>query len=219
MMTLPGPLMGGSEEQAKATTPISHRALDFDASRVPPPDDQKGKAVARAFDEYLYPKSADANSGRSVPDPLIQFIWRALRNRYMEQHKITATAEEVEKYVQALEGDMSDVAELSKAEKTALKTQMRQLAARMIKQWKTDKMLYEQYGGAVEFRQLNPLEPVGAYRAFLQEMERAKVFEIFDEEDRKRFWNHFEVDESRILPPRDVDFGTPWWLMLPQQGE
>ncbi len=42
----------------------------------------------------------------------------------------------------------------------------------MVIKWKTDKALYEKYGGTVIFQQSNPFEPVGAYRKLIEDAEK-----------------------------------------------
>lgn len=85
-----------------------------------------------------------------------------------------------------------------------------------MKDWKLSKALYEEYGGTVIFQQANPLEPVGAYRQFLEKMERGKVFQIFDEANRKAFWHYFTRKHPSELSPKDVNYAVPWWLQNPK---
>ncbi len=82
----------------------------------------------------------------------------------------------------------------------------------LVSEWKLGRLLYSRYGGTVISQQSNPSEPVGAYRKFLEEMERTKVFEIFDKDDRKAFFEYYlRDDHSKKLPPDQVDFSKPWW--------
>jgi hypothetical protein len=82
----------------------------------------------------------------------------------------------------------------------------------MVKGWKLDRMLYNTYGGTVIFQQGNPLEPVGAYRKFLEEMEDAKVFEVYDADNRQKFWHYFVRQHPFQVPPDKIDFDKPWWM-------
>lgn len=81
-----------------------------------------------------------------------------------------------------------------------------------VKGWKLDRALYKKYGGTVIFQQANPFEPVGAYRKFLEEMENAKVFEVFDSANRQKFWHYFVRQHPFQVPPKDIDFDKPWWM-------
>ena len=84
---------------------------------------------------------------------------------------------------------------------------------RMVLTWKLSKALYEQYGGGVIWQQFNPLEPVGAYLAFLKEHEKKGSFEILDADYKDRFWSYFTRDYGYKFI-EDVDYSTPWWKEL-----
>ena len=82
----------------------------------------------------------------------------------------------------------------------------------MIMQWKLDRVLYKRYGGTVIFQQSNPTEPVGAYRKFLEQLEREKAFEIFDKDDRTAFFAYFvRADNPMQTDTKNIDFDMPWW--------
>lgn len=203
--------------------------LGFDLSKVPEPDAEKDKPVARVFYEYLYTSSEKEQAAKDVPDPLKMFIWASLRKRFVEHHQLTATEEEIDQYLQVITSgpdsillepginlskeDAENIKTASKIVKEFAKTQEgREHAKDAIVRWKTDKKLYEQYGGDVIFQQANPLEPVGAYKAFFEEMEKAKVFEIYGDEGRQRFWSDFEWKNSIVYEKDEIDFSRPWWL-------
>ena len=60
------------------------------------------------------------------------------------------------------------------------------------------------------FQQGNPFEPVGAYRKFLEEMEEGKVCEIYDQDNRQKFWHDFVHQHPFQVLPKDIDFDKPW---------
>ena len=56
--------------------------------------------------------------------------------------------------------------------------EMRQeMTPSMIRQWKSNRQLYREYGGRVIFQQFGP-EPLDAYRRFLEEQQNAGAFEV-----------------------------------------
>jgi hypothetical protein len=89
-----------------------------------------------------------------------------------------------------------------------------------VKSWKFDRALHAQYGGVVIFQQSNPVEPVGAYRKWLEEHEQAGHFQILDDEARVAFWEYFKRDWDReICVVHDADpLAEPWWLNRTEEG-
>jgi hypothetical protein len=80
------------------------------------------------------------------------------------------------------------------------------------KGWKVDRDLYKKYSGTVIFQQANPFEPVGAYRKFLEEMEEAKVFEIYAPDNHRKFWHYFVREHPFQVPAKDINLDKPWWM-------
>ena len=76
---------------------------------------------------------------------------------------------------------------------------------------KSRRIEYERYGGPVIFQQGNPLEPVGAYRRFLQDVERGGAFEVYDPEDRKAFYDYFTRRHPGVVPKELINYDKPWW--------
>ena len=86
------------------------------------------------------------------------------------------------------------------------------LCQNLVSEWKLGRFLYKRYGGTVIFQQSNPNEPVGAYRKFLEQMEREKAFEIYDKADRAAFYKYYvREDHPMKLAAEEIDFDTPWW--------
>lgn len=89
------------------------------------------------------------------------------------------------------------------------------IGRQMIASWKTNRSLYERYGGRVIFQQAGP-EPVDAYRKFLEEHREAGDFEIVDPELREQFWRYFVNDRMHTFYDEDEGakwMETPWWQM------
>jgi hypothetical protein len=193
-----------------------------DDRKIPEPDPKKGKAVARVYDEYIYPKELGAKDGELSDEAVSRLqaaIMKPLLRRYAEEYKITVEPKEVEQFTKFLgsaplpEGG-KDAPKVSKEEVNEF---ARTLGREMVRRWKVDRSLYKRYGGTVIFQQANPQEPVGAYRKFLEEREKEKAFEIFDEKARERFYHYFTRDHgSWVVPEKRVDFDTPWWLRAKQ---
>lgn len=202
--------------QAADTQPKpSNDVLGFDATKIRPPDANKGEPVARLFYDYIYVSDVEAASPKLTDDEasrLIGKIFGELRQRYTDRHKITATPEEIQQFAIAMQrlspaGDDASV-ERKKDERRGYEA----IGEQLVKSWKLDRMLYTKYGGIVIFQQGNPFEPVGAYRKFLEEMEKAKVFEIYDQDNRQKFWLYFVRQHPFQVPPKDINFDEPWWM-------
>jgi hypothetical protein len=187
--------------------------LGFDASKIQPPDPEKGEPVARLFYDYIYRSNIEAAAQKLTEDEarrLTGKIFGELRQRYMDRHKITATPEEIQQFVNAMHrlSPPNASEERNKDDQRGFEA----IGEQMVKGWKLDRALYKKYGGTVIFQQGNPFEPVGAYRKFLEEMEEAKVFEVYDADNRQKFWQYFVRQHPFQVPAKDIDFDEPWWM-------
>ncbi|TAE27882.1 MAG: hypothetical protein EAZ92_08655 [Candidatus Kapaibacterium sp.] len=98
--------------------------------------------------------------------------------------------------------------------------QEKEFASRTIQVWKFDQALYKQFGGAVVMKQSNPMEPIGAYKKYLEDREKAKNFEVIDAEYKKNFWQMFDVPkQAPVVPPNKVDYSKPWWVLMVEAGQ
>lgn len=98
--------------------------------------------------------------------------------------------------------------------------QERDMAQRIIRNWKCEQQLYNQYGGQVISTPTSPFQPIGAYKAFLQEKEKQKAFEITDAEYKKHFWDAFTPSkDAPVVPKEQVDFSKPWWVLIVEKGQ
>lgn len=89
----------------------------------------------------------------------------------------------------------------------------REIAHGMIKSWKVNQRLYEQYGGRVVFQQAGP-EPLDAYRSFLEQHREAGSFSFSGPEVESSFWNYFTNDTLHMFFEPDQGrqaMHTPWW--------
>jgi hypothetical protein len=135
-----------------------------------------------------------------------------LRQRYIDRHKITATPEEIKQFVDAMHRLSRPDEAVSGERKKEDQGGFEAIGEQMVKGWKLDRALYRNYGGTVIFQQGNPFEPVGAYRKLLEEMEEAKVFEIYDDDNRQKFWHYFVRQHPFQVPPDKINFDKPWWM-------
>jgi hypothetical protein len=200
-----------------ANTPpkADNEVFGFDASKVQPPDAKRGEPVARLLYDYIYPADLDAASPKLSEDAarrLVGRIFGELRRRSMERHKITATREEIQQFVTAIRRHSPEDQEGSGEKKEEATRGLEAIGEQMVKGWKLDRALYQKYGGTVIFQQANPFEPVDAYRKFLEGMQEAKVFEVYDPDNRQKFWHYFVRQHPFQVPPKDIDFDKPWWM-------
>ncbi len=98
--------------------------------------------------------------------------------------------------------------------------QEKEFANRTIQVWKFDQALYKQFGGTVVMKQANPMEPIGAYKKYLEDREKAKNFEITDADYKKNFWQMFDVPkQAPVVPANKVDYSKPWWVLMVEAGQ
>ncbi len=85
-----------------------------------------------------------------------------------------------------------------------------------IRQWKVNKALYVKYGGRAIFQQAGS-EPVDAYRAFAEELEKRNAVEILDPSFPAPFSRlRAYLDMRHLYMPKDAAdryFEKPWWLV------
>jgi hypothetical protein len=125
-----------------------------------------------------------------------------LLQRFAEQQRVTVTDAEVSELEAALKLPPPPPG-LSEADKA--------MPREMVRQWKVSKALYQRYGGEVIFQQANPMEPVGAMRRFLEEQEKAGAFQIYNADERTRFYEYFVRPQTMVVPKEKVNYDVPWW--------
>ncbi|MCL4204626.1 MAG: hypothetical protein KJ000_19230 [Pirellulaceae bacterium] len=189
--------------------------LGFDASQVRPANPKKGAPIARLFYDYICVSDIEAAAPKLTDDEarrLTAKVFGELRQRYMDRHKITATREEIQQFVDAMRSMSRTDNDASEARKKDDQHGFQAIGEQFVKGWKLDRALYKKYGGTVIFQQANPFEPVGAYRGFLEEMEKAKVFEVYDPDNRQKFWHYFVRQHPFQVPAKNINFDEPWWM-------
>ena len=101
-------------------------------------------------------------------------------------------------------------------EEQAERDRMRRgMAESMMRNWKTNKALYQQYGGRIIYQQLGP-EPLDAYLAFLEEAKSAGRFSLSKPELEATFWAFFRDEDRHSFMPAGSDdearaFAEPPW--------
>ena len=157
--------------------------------------------VAKVLGQTIY-RDDTAKPTRGLDGQILGPLLR----RFAEQERLSVTDAEVVELETALKLPPPPPG-LSAADKAML----RQMPREMVLQWKVSKALYQRYGGEVIFQQANPMEPVGAMRRFLEEQEKAGAFEIYNAEDRKRFFEYFVRPQMMVVPKEKVNYDVPWW--------
>ncbi len=122
---------------------------------------------------------------------------------YAEKEGLAATEEEVADYLANLDrrlkedlGDEYEGLDDLSAEEAAEARRMRHaMAASVIRQWKINRSLYQEYGGRVIYQQLGP-EPLDAYREYLEARQQAWDLEILDEKAEQFFWDYFTNEQK-----------------------
>lgn len=100
----------------------------------------------------------------------------------------------------------------------------REVARTIIRAWKFNKALYQEYGGRVIFQQAG-MEPLDAYRAWLKKHEDDGDFAIHDAALREQFWSYFLSEGHNVVPIESFRKDTgmadpwekPWWQLSPKE--
>ena len=109
--------------------------------------------------------------------------------------------------------------ELSAEEAKQAAAMRREMATAIIRQWKINKALYEDYGGRIIYQQLGP-EPLDAYRLFLEQRRDAGAFTIHEDAFVESFWRYFTNESIHdFMEPGGEDearaFSVPPWKKKP----
>ncbi|MFM1891111.1 MAG: hypothetical protein RLZ44_188 [Pseudomonadota bacterium] len=166
--------------------------------------------------------------GEPVPstDPtgVQETIITRLLDQYAAEHGIRAEPAEIDALLGKMRSDMAasglttedDSTPEEKAEVDAMR---RDMARALIRQWKINKALHDQYGGRIIYQQLGP-EPLDAYRQFLRQREADGAFAIRDQAIETSFWRYFTDDSIHdFMAPGGADevraFRIPPWEQEP----
>ena len=161
--------------------------------------------------------SEDALRIQLQGEKLSSIIFGGLSRNFIKMHNINATEEEIDEYIKATEkendkkiGSTSGEGRADNQNETR-KNIFRSMAQNQIITWKFNKALYEKYSGRVIWQQFNPMEPVDAYRKFLEEEEKNGNFKI-DPKMTTSFWEYYRRQHPFTVPQGEIDFSKPWWL-------
>ena len=83
------------------------------------------------------------------------------------------------------------------------------LSGPWIEFWKTNRAIYEQYGGVVALTRFGP-DPQGARLALIEDYERQGLIRFHDAGLRERLLAWLAAPPPLVIPPGEVDF-TPYW--------
>lgn len=149
-----------------------------------------------------------------------QTVLTRLFDRYADQHGIEVSDAEIGAFVERIQRGMHAEGltaedELSPQEATQVEQMRRDMGRAMIRQWKLNRALYEQYGGRIIYQQLGP-EPLDAYRQYFEERQAAGDFKIHDQALDEPFWRYFTDDSMHDFyqPGSEAEaqaFATPPW--------
>ncbi len=159
------------------------------------------------------------------PEATRDAILTPLLDQYAGERGIRAEPAEIDALLEKMRRDMAasgglaaedDLTPEGKAEMDAMQ---REMASGIIRQWKINKALYDQFGGRTIYQQLGP-EPLDAYREFLRQREADGAFAINDQALEASFWRYF-IDDSfhDFMTAGGADearaFTTPPWEQQP----
>jgi hypothetical protein len=183
--------------------------------------------IAPSSREIAHSKRLDEDAATqylsSVPQQkLSRLIWQAASAEFAKTHDIEPTKAEVQSLIRKMDIAKTNMPQLqddmtSLSEEEQLQIEQLQLSmyAGIVRNYKLSKALYETYGGIVIFQQLNPLEPVGAYKQYLQEQAAKQNFTIIDHDLKRQFWAYYNQEYTHTIAPNKVDYSQPWWEMTP----
>lgn len=132
------------------------------------------------------------------PEEMQEIVLTRLFDRYAEEQGIEVSDAEIDAYVDSMRRGMRTrglTAEdnLTPEEAAQVEQMRRDMGRSMIRQWKLNRALYQQYGGRIVYQQLGP-EPLDAYRQYLEERQAAGDFTIHQKAFEEAFWRYFTTD-------------------------
>lgn len=95
------------------------------------------------------------------------------------------------------------------------KAAMNEIAQAVIRQWKVNRLLHQEFGGRIIRQQGGP-EPLDAYRRFLESAQKQGNLTITGESIEQQFWQYFRDDTRHDFYPAGSSeeaqaFNTPPW--------
>jgi hypothetical protein len=206
-----------------AAAPLARAAQDGAAASTPP----AGLLIAAVLAGNAAPVATVLGKAVDTTDPEAtrDAILTALLEQYAKEQGIRAEPAEIDALLEKMRRDMAESGDVAAAddltpdERAEVDAMLRDTAGDIIRQWKINKALYEQYGGRIIYQQLGP-EPLDAYREFLRQREADGAFVIRDPAIETSFWRYFTDDSIHdFMTPGSADearaFTTPPWEAQP----
>jgi hypothetical protein len=158
------------------------------------------------------------------PAEVRETIITRLLDHYAAERGIRAEPAEIDALLDKMRPGMdasglTTADDLTPEEQAEVDAMQRDMARALIRQWKVNKALYDQYGGRLIYQQLGP-EPLDAYRQFLRQRQADGAFAIRNQAIEASFWRYF-TDESihDFMAPGGADearaFTIPPWARQP----
>lgn len=121
----------------------------------------------------------------------------------------------LENVILSCKKDLEEADKLTDEQKQKILLQSRKMAYGFVLRWKTNKSLFEKYGGRALFQQAG-MEPIDAYRDHLKEQEQLGNFKIVDKKYHDLFWEYFLHPVEHFLQSGEEAkkaINTPLWEM------
>ncbi|AML52161.1 META domain-containing protein [Falsihalocynthiibacter arcticus] len=153
-------------------------------------------------------------------DELQKTIVSRLFDQYAAERGIEATTVEIDTFLKKMRQSEAEVGTSKRdtltPEATAeIETMESGKAIGLIRQWKINKALYEQYSGRIIYQQ-SGLEPIDAYLQFLKQRQSEGGFAIHNQAMEEGFWTSFtDASLHEFLEPGSSEeadaFSVPPW--------
>ena len=171
--------------------------------------------VARIFEVPVFAKDiglSDAASRPAAAASLRQRAMKAALERFVVEHKLQATDEDLAAYGKWNEEFLrrEGRADAGRPVTEAQAASRKRVWSQWIASFKANRALYEKYGGRVGLTKFGP-EPIGAIEALLREREKKGDLVIADAALAKEFWSWYASQPRRVARPEEIDF-THYWL-------
>lgn len=141
---------------------------------------------------------------RAVLDALLP-LFREKNRVIAEEQEVVACGPSVKRILKGVALDGRDPERMGRSEQRAFNVSL-------VLEWKTERALFDAFGGPVTSDEFGRLTAVGARASYLKEQHAAGAFKINDPELAARFWSAVDASATAKDPAvTEVDFSTPWW--------
>ena len=182
------------------------------------PGSQPGEALSTG--QPLVATVLGENIYTNDPVEMQDILLTRLLNRYAEEQQITVSDTEIDAFVEEMRRGMRAQGltaedQLTPEEAAQAEKMRRDMGRAMIRQWKLNRALYQQFGGRIIYQQFGP-EPLDAYRQYLEQQAAAGAFTIYRKNFKDAFWRYFTTDTLHdFYQPGSIEeaqaFKTPPW--------